>query len=198
MSFENFKPPPVLGSFDHVPEATPTEPPLPIFNANYKPCKSEGMFRPFARLPKEVRLQIWQHILQRQRMISVTLEACTDAKDGQDSQDREPISHSSVPDNCSKSSSRKQYQATVTSRQFLSVSFRVSHESRTAALEFYRVHLPCRCASGAGQLETMLYLNPEHDVLKITPKRPTKKTLVGFFHDLKVSSIRLISLSVTL
>lgn len=187
MSFEDFKPPPLLGSLNNIPEAKPTEPPLPIFNASHMPPMSEGMFQPFARLPKEIRLQIWQRFLERQRIISVTLEECTDKH-------REPISHSSIPETRPRPSNGKQYQATVTSRQFLSVLFRVSHEARTAALHFYRVHIPCRCESGATQMETTLYFNPEHDFLKITSKRPTKKTLVGFLRDLKFHDPRNVGL----
>jgi len=68
---------------------------------------------------------------------------------------------------------------------------RVNSESREAALEFYRVHLPCWLTAGAiGEGTTRpgtLHFNPEYDFLHISPRSPVKDTLVDFLYHLRTT-----------
>ncbi|TVY44269.1 hypothetical protein LOCC1_G006808 [Lachnellula occidentalis] len=80
--------------------------------------------------------------------------------------------------------------AIVSGHQVLSKLLRVNCESREAALEFYRVHIPCRFQGLGDVKETTttpgtLYFNPEYDFLKIRPQYHVKDTWIDFIYHLK-------------
>jgi hypothetical protein len=132
----------------------------------------------FPRFPPELRIRIWRMALeQRQRIIKVQLRSdmmmnALLARQGT----VRPETHKS-----------EQYDVVVDGHQMISKLLRVSLEARHAALEFYRVHIPCWLKKGATTRdETMkagyLYFNPEHDFLQINNDTGH---VVEFLHDLK-------------
>ena len=142
---------------------------------------SAPTFPLFPLLPKELRLKIWYHSLQRQRFIKVLLFPETIWNQGTET--------------VTSTTKSERYRAYVEGYQVLSKLLRVNCEAREAALEFYRVPLPCFLKKG---LETShgipfeptlgtLYLNPEYDFLYITPPFAAKETLVDFFYHMKTA-----------
>lgn len=83
----------------------------------------------------------------------------------------------------------------VVGYQSLSKLLRVNRESRQAALEFYRVAIPCRFSTSDDEAETRrmelstrrgtFYFNPEWDFLHLTPEPVAEETLLEFIHRLK-------------
>ncbi|RYP07185.1 hypothetical protein DL765_009237 [Monosporascus sp. GIB2] len=133
-------------------------------------------FNLFPTLPAELRVMIWHLAVERQRIIKVRLRNRM-LMDGL-------LAHQG--DIRPKTHEAERYGVIVHGHQTLSKLFRVSRESRDAALAFYRVHLPCWLIEGASRDYAMkpgiLYFNPEHDFLYISNERDQ---LVDFLHDLK-------------
>ena len=136
-------------------------------------------FPMFPRLPIEIALAIWKCVLQRHRLISITVID----NDSNNSPPRSsPQSLYTARNGLGNTISRKNYRLSITTNHRLSPLLRVSRESRQAALEFYRLHIPCdfnvhgerRC----------LYLNPEFDFLHMKPEG-VPEILVDFVHDVK-------------
>ncbi|KAF5662849.1 hypothetical protein FHETE_7743 [Fusarium heterosporum] len=99
-------------------------------------------FPQFARLPPELREQIWEECLIRERMISINL-----------------VEHHGSP---------RLYTAIPKEEKVISKLFRINTESRSCALRFYRVQMPCRYRRVGGMSEEgILYLNPDIDVFNI-------------------------------
>ncbi|MCJ1246588.1 hypothetical protein MMC30_003797 [Trapelia coarctata] len=119
----------------------------------------------FPSFPTEIALAIWKCGLQRHRLISITVID----NDGNDSPPQSPPRG-------------KNYRLSVTSNHRLSPLLRVSHESRQAVLEFYRVHIPCDFNTHGER--RCLYLNPEFDFLYIKPEG-APEILVDVVHDVK-------------
>lgn len=96
-----------------------------------------------------------------------------------------------APESTGSASESERYCAVVDGYRVLSELLRVNSESREAALEFYRVHLPCRLTRGAtGEGTTrpeILHFNPEYDLLHISPESPVRDTLVDFLYHLKTT-----------
>jgi hypothetical protein len=143
-----------------------SKPHLQIFNASRTTYCKELNFHHFPLLPKELRMKIWRHPLQRQRIIKVRLIA-------------EKLFHpeqATTQETESTTPNRKveRYRAYVNGWQTLSKFMRANREAREAALEFYRVHLPCRLSYEETVIESVppngiLYFNPEYDFLHISP-----------------------------
>jgi len=74
------------------------------------------------------------------------------------------------------------YRLSVTTNHHLSPLLRMSRESRQAALEFYRVQIPCDF-NNYGE-RRRLYSNPEFDFLHIKPES-APEILVDFIHAAK-------------
>ncbi|RYP70691.1 hypothetical protein DL771_005295 [Monosporascus sp. 5C6A] len=158
-------------------------PHLQIFtSADVTPAAPIRAFNLFPTLPAELRVKIWHLALERQRIIKVRLRDRTLmdgllAKQG----DIRP-----------KTRENERYGVVVHGYQTLSKLFRVSRESRDAALSFYRVHLPCWLIKGARRDDAMkpgiFYFNPEHDFLyiRIDPFTGNDAVqFVDFLHDFK-------------
>ncbi|KAF4988257.1 hypothetical protein FGRMN_9881 [Fusarium graminum] len=110
-----------------------------LLNPSFQDTKT---FPLFGKLPPELREQIWEESLTRERMISINL-----------------VEHRSSP---------RLYTAIPKEEKVISKLFRINSESRSCALRFYRVHMPCRyeCVGGASE-EGILYLNPDIDIFNI-------------------------------
>src|SRR5947207_4121001 len=152
----------------------PSQPHLQIFICDRASHEEESNFLLFPLLPKELRLKIWRHTLQRQRIIQLRLQARVQQTATQAAE----ITGSAIKN--------KHYCAVVDGCQVLSKLLRVTSESREEALKFYRVHLPCRFTGGpTGEGTTCpgtLHFNPEYDFLRIIPGYPVKDTLVDFLY----------------
>ena len=82
----------------------------------------------------------------------------------------------------------ERFWASTSGHQTISKLFRVSAEARQAALLFYRVRFPCWLRAVGGVLKPgILYFNPEHDFLQITPEWSVRNTLFNFMHLLKTT-----------
>ncbi|KAL9130836.1 MAG: hypothetical protein Q9217_001088 [Psora testacea] len=155
-----------------------SQPHLQIFNSDLTTHNEESDFPIFPLLPNELRLKIWQHALQRQRIIKLCLKSRTEQTGTQAAEITE------------YASKRGRYCAVVDARQVLSKFLRVNRESREETLKFYRVHLPCSSTGGAGKGTTSagtLHFNPEYDFLHISPTWPVKDTLLDFLYHLKTT-----------
>lgn len=169
-----------------------TPPHLQIFTPVRTAHDDEPNFHPFPRLPGELRRKIWRYSLQRQRIIKLNLIV-----KGQLEQ---------APESTDSASLKVHYRAFVDSYQVLSKLLRVSCESREAALEFYRVKIPCTFSGGGragfwdaeanARATTMkersgtFYFNPEYDFFHIGTEsslQPVKDTLVEFLYHLKTT-----------
>ena len=147
-------------------------------------------FHLFLQLITELRWKIWRHAFQRQRIISVHLQA----------------GEEQVINGAPKwiwgdvhSTGQQPYGVFVGGYQLMNKFLRVSREARCEVLKFYRVHIPCRLTTKPqdfGQAieldETkmdILYFNPEHDFLHITsmmaPLATTDIFFVDFLYHLK-------------
>jgi len=199
---------------------------------NYSPASPDVTFTIFPRLPTELRLQVWKWSVAKQRLIRIEihhqeetarLPGILGVSRNSDGESRgEDPSSPSEDDSSSpsprppsppapytstnalgKTISKRRYVATVRSCfQLHSKLLRVSREARQAALEFYRIHIPCNFPKGDaigrfisyGSAREMqphetatapLYLNPEYDILHLQIMRPAEHTFVDFLHDLK-------------
>jgi hypothetical protein len=161
------------------------KPHLQIFNDAQATHNNESNFPLFPLLPKELRLKIWQHSLQRQRIIKVHLHA-------------EKLFEEEQPDtqatkSITSTSKNERYRAYVNGYQVLSKLLRVNAEAREAALGFYRVHIPCWLKLGetyAGfppESPGILYFNPEYDFLHISSELWVEDTLVDFLYHLRTT-----------
>jgi len=153
--------------------------------------RDDAGFMPFPQLPIELRLEIWRLSIVKQRLIEIQLYY-HDAHSG----DSEEYKYIAVVGN---------------GVQLHSKLLRVNREAREAALEFYRIHIPCVLLTGdnlarhhrSGDIEFLddpqthlrpLYLNPEHDILHIKAPQPAEHTFIAFIHDLKTYDPRGIGL----
>jgi 2EXR family len=151
---------------------------LQIFT-NGPTAKLESNFSSFPLLPTEIRLLIWRHSLQRQRLIMLHLKSRAEQSATQTEESVASISHG------------ERYSIIVYGYQLLSKLLRVNNESRQVALEFYRVHLPCTFVGGMTE-ETIpspgiFYFNPEFDFLQISSDVHMKGYLVDFLYRMKTT-----------
>ncbi|KAK7738379.1 hypothetical protein SLS53_006192 [Cytospora paraplurivora] len=151
-----------------------------IFNSILRETTEKGTFQLFPSLPKELRLQIWEEAVPRERLIRVHLSI----REG--SLDDQPPRYLKKND-LGKPISGPRYKATAEGHRLNSKFLRVNREARDVTLAFYRIHLPFFLWSpGTNRVEaTTLYLNPEHDILHLGADAPVKETLVDFFWDMK-------------
>ena len=136
-------------------------------------------FPMFAGFPLEIALTIWQCVLQRHRLISITI---TENDDDVLPHSTPPQPPYTVRNESGKLICGENYRLSVHTNHCLSPLLGVSRQSRQAALEFYRLHIPYNFQLYGKQL--CLYLNPEFDFLHIKLMgRP--EILVDFVHDAK-------------
>ncbi|KAF4445341.1 hypothetical protein F53441_10890 [Fusarium austroafricanum] len=100
-----------------------------------------GNFPQFKNLPSELRRNIWEQALKHERLLEITLNRLAVSGNG-----------------CT---------ILLQERWALSKLFRVNSESRTTAMGFYRVHLPCVYRYRERESDGVLYLNPELDILHV-------------------------------
>jgi hypothetical protein len=135
-------------------------------------------FHCFPLLPKELRQQIWESALQRSRIIHLHLKDPSIV----------PAPMTDAAEMSRLASNGERFWATADGHQTLSKMFRVNREAREAALSFYRVRFPCWLRTVAGGMKPgILYFNPEHDFLRITPEWSVKNTLFNFLRLLKTT-----------
>lgn len=152
-----------------------------ILNSILMGTLKERDFQLFSSLPKELRLQIWEEAVPRERLIRVHLSIRQESLDGH------PAPRYLERNDLGKPISGPRYRATAEGHQLNSKFLRVNREARDAALAFYRVHLPFFLWSPDTyrMVATTLYLNPEHDILHLGADAPVKDTLIDFFWDMK-------------
>lgn len=137
-------------------------------------------FTLFPLLPTELRLKIWRFSLQRQRLISALLEV------------------NLVYGYTGTSWHGMGYRVCVEGCQVHSKLLRVSAEARRAAIDFYRVRVPCIFTKDldsvielgyerrSAEKRGAVYINPEYDVLRISSQLSGWATVaVEFLHDIK-------------
>ncbi|KAI0147580.1 hypothetical protein GGR57DRAFT_505478 [Xylariaceae sp. FL1272] len=131
-------------------------------------------FPQFLRFPPELRRLVWLSALQTRRLIRVTIEPLAGA-----------------PERYGFGVEYTRYatiQLAADGFQLMPALSRVNAEARQAALEFYRVRMPCYIARGVDdrrQLEMVqfydLLLNPEYDILWFSDYR-RQLTLATMLH----------------
>ena len=153
---------------------------MAVLNSIMKTVSEGRTFHLFSSLPKELRLQIWEEAVPRERLIRVYLRVLEEMQD-------DPPPRYLEKNHLGKPISGPRYEAMAEGNQLNSKFLRVNKESRDVALAFYRVHIPFSLRmprTGAAE-KTTLYLNPENDVLHIDADAPVKETLIDFFWDMK-------------
>ncbi|KAK8131406.1 pectinesterase precursor [Apiospora sp. TS-2023a] len=151
-----------------------------IYNLSHHGPQSQDGFPQFARLPTELRLQIWRESLRRNRLIRIDL--------GSTKPDADTTStRYSQRNSLGKPVTGGIYQATTPGYHIHSKLLRVSLEARYEALRFYRIHIPCYIQDpwGKTRKESILYLNPEYDFLHLETKSPAANAVVDYMFDLK-------------
>jgi hypothetical protein len=158
------------------------EPHLQSINSSLQEEVLSSEFQLFPRLPKELRCQIWQHALQRHRVINVHLSIVHQIKKFLADAERIPI----------PSAGERSYRVIVDGFKVLSKFLRINRESRDEALRFHRVHIPCNFTlddvhnARDGILGT-LYFNPEYDSLRVFSEVNFKHTVIEFLYHLKTT-----------
>ena len=134
-------------------------------------------FPPFSRLPNETSSAIWKYALQSHRLINITV---TDKdRDGPAPWSRARLQYTGKNGRGNIISGRN-YKLSVTTSHRLHPILQVSRESRQAALQFYRVHIPCDFNTNGER--QCLYLNPEFDFILLRTKG-VPEILADFVHD---------------
>jgi 2EXR family len=144
------------------------QPHLQLFNLDSNnQDEDQRVFHLFPQLIPELRLKIWRHAFQNQRIINVHLQAGSEQVfDGETKW---------VWGNIHSTSPQQPYGVFVSGYQLMNNCLRVCRESRAEVLRFYRLHIPCRLTSNFGpEVEPdktkpgTIYVNPEHDFLHIS------------------------------
>ncbi|CAI6340689.1 unnamed protein product [Periconia digitata] len=124
---------------------------------------AHSIFALFPLLPKELRVKIWRHAMERNRMFRLNLVPKREIMEL-----RFPIDKPGPP-NADALSLIERYESRfevfVFGRQLLSKLLRVNRESRDEAMRLYRIHIPCTFVDKKNT-ETKshtLYFNPDLD-----------------------------------
>ena len=138
-------------------------------------------FHRFASLRPELRLRIWEHSLDTSRVIKIRLSV---RRFWEMSGDSNSPKHA---DSVSASGTRvlpPPYTIRVKSPKTISKLMRVNHESRQAALSYYRIQVPCIYRiNNEDPLHGLLCVNPDKDILHINVESG-KETFAHFLSDL--------------
>lgn len=138
-------------------------------------------FHKFPKLPKELRLQIWEAAVPRERLIHVSLKVHQARRYALAAAEPRYLERNSLK----KPISGERYRAVVQGSKLDSKFLSVNHESRQVALAFYRVRIPVYLTGPTSTQRTTMLFNPEHDILHIEAEAPVQETLVDFLWDLK-------------
>jgi hypothetical protein len=162
---------------------------LRLFNPQHG-VEDTPTFHAFVQLPAELRLKIWQHAVARPRFINVGLTGLTAA--GLEAAKLSMESYQQWLEDGDRS-----YTILIEGYRTTSRFLRVNREARKAALEFYRVRIPCTlCEKVNDSLDTELLpssrpdtflFNPEYDTLRLHCYEPARGSFAAFFHDLKAT-----------
>lgn len=152
-----------------------------ILNIELTETSGHQVFRLFPDLPKELRLQIWEAAVPRERMIHISLKVHEGRRYELAAAEPRYLERNSLR----KPISGERYRAVAEGEQLNSKFLRVNSESRSVALAFYRVHIPVYLSGPRLTQRTTLFFNPEHDFLHIRAEAPIKETLIDFLWDLK-------------
>lgn len=144
---------------------------------NPKPQIDERSFHHFARLPQEIRLYIWELALPCERFIKLRLGGPSPSGS---------LPHQALAAAEAENGDERRDRIIVYGRKIVPKLLHVCRESKSAALKFYRIRIPCGYISNSHGDERaepegsdMLYFNPEFDILKIRPSR-RRESLVDF------------------
>ncbi|KAK1978901.1 hypothetical protein LZ30DRAFT_783839 [Colletotrichum cereale] len=167
---------------------TPRRPHLELFNPSLTKT-SRQTFTVFAQLPAELRVLIWQHALQRHRMIHVDLENRVEREGGDEAKVPERYS---LLNGLGRPVSGKHYKVITSTRHVLLPEYvmAVNKEAREVVLVFYPVHIPCYLKSSVNvegkvrHKESALRLNLDWDYLRISA-HDTLSLFFDFLHDLR-------------
>lgn len=164
---------------------------LQIINPAILRANDDSCFGLFPKLSAELRLHIWRYsLIEKQRLLQIQV-AHPIPDDDLVSEPAQDVAPYSIKNALNKLISNKNYNATVEGHHLFSKLLRVNREARQAALEFYRVHIPCNIRSTNMYLKptpSILYINPEHDFIHLTGDSGGSgdtKSFVDFIHDLK-------------
>jgi hypothetical protein len=162
-------------------------PHLQLFNS-FKTTHEESALTVFPSLPAELRLKIWRHCIERERLITVYFTYPFNIPARQtDTQVAESTGNGNGD----------HYRIAVDGYQLLSRLLRVNREAREAALAFYQVHLPCELIlPGDSEWRPrtkpgILYFNPGQDFLRSISEPHLQDTLVDLIYRLKVCALKL-------
>lgn len=161
-------------------EQTPF-PHLEIINPKFGPASSSSppRYHFFSKLPPELRCKIWNLALRKERLLSITLRTRLS---------RVPWVRKAF-DDASDDGDHERCITCVTGHQIHSVLLRINQESRREALRFYRVRIPVVFTdfdpSSDRQRKGLLCMNPEFDILQISPEWPVRGSLVEFLFRMK-------------
>lgn len=164
---------------------------LQIINPAILRANDDSYFGLFPKLSAELRLHIWRYsLIEKQRFLQIqVVHPIPD--DDPASEPAQYVAPYSIKNALNKLISSKNYNATIEGHHLFSKLLRVNREARQAALEFYRVHIPCNIRSTNMYLKptpSILYINPEHDFIHLTGGSGGSgdtKSFVDFIHDLK-------------
>lgn len=154
---------------------------LKILNVELQGLCEQRVFYLFPDLPKELRLQVWEAAIPRERMIHISLQVHGSRRYELAAAEPRYLERNALR----KPISGERYRAVAQGEQLNSKFLRVSSEARQVALAFYRVHIPIYLSGPTRTERTTLIFNPEHDFLHIRAEAPVKETLIDFLWDLK-------------
>lgn len=133
--------------------------------------RASSAFSPFPRLPAELASLISKQDLRQTRLIRITV-----------SEKKSDDVQLNTTNRLGRVISGRDYRLQVTTHHVISPLLQTDRESRRAALEFYRIHIPYdRMGEGEQQC---LYIHPELDFILIEDCHPSE-ILADFIHDLK-------------
>lgn len=173
---------------DEIDAASAQIPSTPSLNSTLKPVPEDGTFPLFSSLPKELRLQIWEEVTPRERVVHVGVLLYHNAS-GEVVE--APVRYLGK-NHLGNPVSGSLYFLVVEDPRLEHPLLTVNREARQVVLDFYRIQMPAHCAKArsshqAPSYEALktLYINPEHDVLQIKAEEPVSRTLIDFLWDLK-------------
>ncbi|KAK1993135.1 hypothetical protein LX36DRAFT_266387 [Colletotrichum falcatum] len=162
----------------------PRRPHLELFNPAH-PKTEHQSFTLFAQLPAELRILIWQHALERHRMIHIVLEERVERGTGNESKIAERYS---LLNGLGRSVSGNHYRVVTPTRNALLPGYvmMVNKEAQAVVLAFYSVHIPCYLKSSVGteSKTSILRLNLDWDYLRISAGNALP-LFFDFLHDLR-------------
>ncbi|KAF6835934.1 pectinesterase precursor [Colletotrichum plurivorum] len=159
----------------------PRRPHLELFNPNPS-ASGDASFQFFQNLPAEIRIIIWSHALERNRLLRLVLERRRKSP----SAPRYTLLNS-----LGRPVTGNHYRVVLKAKApFLSELMQVNRESRDVAGAFYTAQIPCYVETGSRREKTVLRLNFDWDYLDIMAGSWWKEAYMDFIYDLRASDPR--------